>query len=186
MTRTSAFLMLALVCGCASSAAPPPDVAVVPTSDRIVTGSGDFMTIGGSAATVGISGDIQASPDDVFRAVQAVYADLKIPISDISPSDRVIGNQLFKTRRRVAGIPMQNYLNCGGSSGQPNAEMFDITMNIQSYVTVPKTGGSTLTTRLQAVGSDPNHGNDNQLRCASTGELEKRIAQMTREKAAAK
>jgi anti-sigma factor RsiW len=184
--RFACLAPVVLMCACASRGAPPPDVAVVSTSDRIVTGAGNFMTIGGSATTVGIAGDVPAPPDDVFRAVKAVYDELKIPIADVSTADRAIGNQLFKTRRRIGGVSMQTYLDCGGNSGQPNAETFDIVMNVLTYVTAGQVTGSTVTTRLQAVGSDPNHGKDNQLRCASTGELEKRIAQMTREKVAAK
>ena len=75
---------------------------------------------------------------------------------------------------------MQTYIDCGGQPGQPNAETFDIELTLLSYVTAASGGGSTLTSRVSAIGNDPNHGQGNQMRCSSTGELEARIAKMVK------
>jgi hypothetical protein len=183
MTRRLACVALAMACGCASQGSPSPDVSVEPMADRVQTGAGT-LTIGGSATTVGITADIDAPPDDVFRTLRSAYDDLKIPVSDLSAKDRMVGNQQFKTRRRIAGVPMQNYLECGGNPGQPNAETYDVAITVMSSVSVSRDGASTLTTRVQAIASDPGHGQVNQMRCSTTGELEARIAKMVREKVA--
>ncbi|HVT39532.1 MAG TPA: hypothetical protein VHE78_10835 [Gemmatimonadaceae bacterium] len=184
MIRGLACFTLATACACASQGSSSPDVSVVPMSDRIVSGGGSSLTIGSSATTVGIRTDLAATPDAAFRALQAVYDDLKIPIADLSPTDRVAGNQQFKARRRIVGVPMQSYFDCGGTPGQPNAETFDIVITVMSNVTAARNDASTLTTRATAIASDPGHGQGNQLRCSTTGELEARIAKLVREKLA--
>jgi hypothetical protein len=183
MSRHVAGFAVVAMCACASSAgSPSPDVSTVPVTDRITTSTGGAITIGGTATAVGIPGEVAAAPDAVFQALSAVYADLAIPATEVTPKDRAIGNLSFKARRRIGGVPMQRYFDCGGSGGQPNAETFNLVITINSYVTAGRDGGSVVTTRIQAVGSDPAHGDSNQLRCTSEGELELRIAQMSRER----
>jgi hypothetical protein len=181
MIRGPLCLAVLALCACASPGGPSPDVSVEPMADRVQSGAGT-LTIGGSATTVGMAVDIAAPPDDAFRALQSVYEDLKIPVADLSPKDRIVGNQQFKTRRRIAGVPMQTYLECGGNPGQPNAETYDVIITVLSNVSASKDGASSLTTRIQAIASDPGHGQVNQMRCSTTGELEARIAKLVREK----
>lgn len=162
---------------CAKSA-PAPDVSVAPVTDHIVFSSGSGISLDRSAETVGISAAIAAPADQVYAALVAVYRDLKVALTDANQAQRVLGNQALKIRRSLGGVPMQNYMDCGGQPGQPNAETFDLSLSLMSYVTAGTDGGSNLTTRLSGVGSDPNHGQGNQMRCSSTGELEARIAKM--------
>ena len=185
MIRALPCLALLAVCACASQGGSSPDVSVEPMADRIQTGAGT-LTIAGSATTVGITADIAASPDSAFRALQSAYEDLKIPIADLSAKDRVVGNQQFKARRRIGGVPMQTYLECGGNPGQPNAETYDVVITVLSNVSASRDGASTVTTRLQAIASDPGHGQVNQMRCSTTGQLEGRIAKLVQEKLAKK
>jgi len=169
-----------LAASACSRSAQPPDVSIAPVTDRVVTAGGGTLTLGRSSETVGISGDVSAPPDTVFRALLAVYAELGVKTTAVSSVQRAVGNQHLTIRRRLGGAPLQSYLECGGNPGEPNAETFDIVMNLMTFVTVSTSGGSTVTTRIQALGSDPKHGQGNQLRCSTTGELELRIVKMVR------
>ncbi len=73
-----------------------------------------------------------------------------VPLTVLDPVGRSIGNQSFRARRRLAGVPMQTYLDCGGSSGQPNAETYDISLSLLSYVAVDGKN-VTLVTRIFRV-----------------------------------
>lgn len=181
MNRRLVGLSVFAVCAC-SKAGPQPEVTVSPSTRRVVTAGGSTITIGGANETIGISTEISAAPDTVFKALLAVYGDLNVATPDVSSAQRAVGNQRLQIRRRLGGVPLQTYLDCGGNPGQPNAETFDIVMTLMSLVTPGRAGGSTVTTSVQAVGSDPTHGAGNQLRCSSTSELEGRIAKMVRAK----
>jgi hypothetical protein len=177
---------LAVSFACAKGT-PGPDVSAAPATTHVTFGTvtsgnayGSGMALDRSAETVGVSAAIAAPAEQVYAALVAVYRDIKVPLTDANASQHVLGNQTLKIRRSIGGVPMQNYIDCGGQPGQPNAETFDLNLNLMSFVTAGTDGGSTLTTRLSGVGSDPNHGQGNQMQCSSTGELEARIAKMVK------
>lgn len=171
-----------LLAACASSG-PAPDVSVTPVSARVVTTAGSgVVDLSRSAETIAVPVAIGANPDTVFVAMLAAYRELGVPTPLLDPARRLAGNELFRVRRRVGGQPMQGYLECGGNASQPNAETYDIEMSLVSYVTPAAGGTSTITTTMTAVGNDPMFGKDRQMRCASTGELERRIVRMVRDR----
>jgi hypothetical protein len=166
---------------------PGPDVSAAPVTTHVTFGSvtsgnaySSGMSLDRTAETVGVSAAIAAPVDQVFAALVVVYRELKVPLMDANQAQRMLGNQSLKSRRSIGGVPMQNYMDCGGQPGQPNEETFDLSLSLMSYVTAGSDGGSTLTTRFSGFGSDPNHGQGNQMHCSSTGELEARIAKMVK------
>ncbi|HVZ48935.1 MAG TPA: hypothetical protein VG916_09140 [Gemmatimonadaceae bacterium] len=179
LTRVVCCMLLG---ACASSQTAGP-VSVTPVSGHIETSTGaGVVNLARSVETVGVSDRIIAPPDSVFQALLAVYHDLNIPASRTDQGGRVVANDLFKARRKLGGAPMQGYVDCGGSAGQPNAETFDMELGIVSTVTAAPNGGALVTSTLTASGHDPMFGRDRQMRCVSTGEFERRIAAMVRTK----
>jgi hypothetical protein len=179
MNSRSILLAAALVAACASSQSSPP-VEISAASQRISTPQGTGTTIGGPVASqVAIASRFTSSPDSVFAALQSVYKELAVPLTIVDPMGRQIGNQTFRTRRRLGGSPMQNYIDCGGSGGQPNAETYDISLSLLSYVTVNGKEIS-LVTRISATANDATIGRGNAVNCSTTGTLEQRIETMTR------
>ncbi len=172
----------ALLAACASNS-PTPDVSVTPVSARVVTSTGSgVVDLSRSAETIGVPIAVSANPDTVYVALVAVYRELGVPTPLLEPAHRVAGNEMLRVRRRIGGAPMQSYVDCGGTPGQPNAETYDMEIGLVSYVTPVTGGNSTITTTLSAAGNDPMLGKDRQMRCASTGELERRIVRMVRER----
>jgi hypothetical protein len=177
-------LLLALG-ACASSQTPSSSVPdmVAPTTQRIVNPVASSQTIGGmTVASSGIGVEVAAAPDAVFAALQAVYKDLGITVTDLDATSRSIGNQSFRTRRKLGGVPMQTVLDCGNGSGGPNAETYDISVNLISYVQAKGASASTLVTRLSGVGNDPAFGRGNGVQCNTLGEFEKKIEAAVRAK----
>jgi|SRR5579862_954907 len=172
---------LVALAGCAKSG-PGPDVSVAPVTDRIAFGGvyASGISLDRTAETVGVSAAAAFPADRVYQALVAAYKELQVPLTDANPTQHVLGNQSLKIRRRLGGVAMQTYIDCGGQPGQPNAETFDLELNLISFVTAGSDGASTFTTRLTGLGSDPNHGQGNQMHCSSTGELEMRIQKMVK------
>lgn len=174
-------LCCALLAACATGNSAP-DVSVTPVSARVVTSTGSgVVDLSRSTATVAVPVAVNASPDSVFLALLAVYKELGVTTSLLDGARRTAGNEFLKARRRFAEAPMASYFDCGASMGQPNAETYDMEIGIVSSVSPAAGGSSTITTTLSAAGNNPTLGRDRQLRCASTGELEKRIVRTVRE-----
>lgn len=133
-----------------------------------------------------MSTTIPAPPDSVYAALLPVYRDLGIQVKRADPAGRLVANDLFKARRKLAGTAMQRYMDCGGEVSQPNAELFDMELGIVTVVYAAVNGGSVVTSTLTGSGSDPMFGRDRQMQCVSTGEFERRIATAVRAKVAPK
>jgi hypothetical protein len=59
--------------------------------------------------------------------------------------------------------------------GTPNAETWDIHMNLLSYVQPGPDGGAQIFTRIQALGNPIDGSNRDLTPCSTKGELEKKI-----------
>lgn len=123
---------------------------------------------------------VAAAPEQAFQALSAAYAALNIPVTDVNQQARTIGNSAFRTRRRIGDVPTLRALDCGGDSGMPNAETYQLTLTIQSKVVPSDAGGSVILTTLEGTGRNPTTSASNDVRCASLGALEKRIGELVK------
>jgi hypothetical protein len=140
----------------------------------LVGGTGIALVNNASASSSTISGSV----DITWSALQSVYASLEIPLSMRDNEKKTLGNSAYRTRRRVGAVPMIRAFDCGGESGMPNAETYDITMEITSLVTPAPDGRARLQTLVQASARRPSGGNVSEVRCTSLGGLESKIAEM--------
>lgn len=183
--RHRSVLLLAVALGaCASSQSAPgsqPPVEVGATTQRIQSAMDNTKILGGVVANqVAVGVSVAAPANDVWTALQAVYAELKVPEGTLETASRSIGNQQFRVRRKFAGESMVKWVDCGNGSGGPNAETYDIQLSLISYVTVVSATQSNLTTRVSGQGSDPAFGRGNSVVCNTQGELEKQIEKMVK------
>lgn len=123
---------------------------------------------------------VTAPPDRTFQALSAAYATLNIPATDIDQRARTIANSAFRVRRRVGDVPTMRALDCGGDSGMPNAETYQLTLTIQSRVIASDAGGSVILTTLEGTGRNPTTSASSDVRCVSLGALEKRIGELVK------
>ena len=172
-------LLLAFAGACATTSSGKP-VATETTSSSattaLVVGSSSMgtMNIGTTNTYTAVSVDVPISPDSAFQVLSRAYTMLEIPVAPVS-TKRAVGNDEIKIRRRIAGMPMQNVLDCGDKMGLPNAETWDIHMNLLSYVQANPAGGSQIFTRIQAMGNPTDLSNRDLTPCSTKGELEKKI-----------
>ena len=152
------------------------DVSTSPAPQQITTSSGQSIRFNTTATVVAVSEAVGVGADSAFNLLLKVYAELQIPTTSVDGRQRRLGNPSMKIRRRLGGVTLVKYLECGNKDGVPNAETYDIVLNIASSVTVVAEGRATVSTRVGGVASHPIFGASNQMICSTTGELEKRIA----------
>ena len=184
------FLALCTAVACAACAgatggAPasePVPTTMTPTTQRVVVAGGQTLNINTIDVNQGSSTLVLGTLDSTWAALKAAYADLGIPVTTLSDATHLIGNEGYKVRRRIGKIPMQNILDCGGAQGMPNAETYDIYLVISSYLTTNPKAGFNLVTRIDASAKSPNYNREQNVKCASQGELEKQIGDLVRKK----
>jgi hypothetical protein len=169
-----ALLAFTTACASASSGAPPSETTATPATTQLVMGGGATRNLTTTNTYTAVSVSVPISPDSAYQVISRVYAMLEIPVAPVDVK-RAVGNDEIKVRRRIAGIAMQNVLDCGDKMGLPNAETWDIHMNLLSYVEAAPNGGSNVFTRIQALGNPIDGSSRDLTPCSTKGELEKKI-----------
>jgi hypothetical protein len=183
MRHVSTIALLAFAAACASngksggsetSVSPSTTSLVSPTSSSM----GSTMNITTSNEVTAIATPVPVSQDSAYQLLIRAYTVLAIPVVPVDQK-RAIGNSVLQVRRRLAGMPMQKIIDCGDKMGLPNAETWDIHMNILSYVKPGATDGTAqILTRIQALGNPADLSNRDLSPCATTGDLEKKISDL--------
>ena len=130
---------------------------------------------------------IQAPVERVWAVLPAVYEQLQIPVGTIDPSARVIGNRKLQSKSgRIAGQRASSYLSCGSTAiGGPVADSYQVNGSLITSLQPGQAGSTQVQTSLEAsatqrgVSSAP-------VRCATTGQLEQRIATLIQQQLAAR
>ena len=172
---------LAGVAGCASSGnSSTTTVGVTQATQQVTLSTGQNVRINTTTTTVALSENVPVGPDSAYKVLVKVYTDLAVAATTLDSRQRIVGNPSLKVRRRIGGVTLVKYLDCGYKDGAPNAETYDIVLNLMSSVSGQTPTSATVSTRIEGVATHPVFGS--QTVCTTTGELEKRIAQMVRER----
>ena len=175
-------LLPALVSACSSAGSHPPDVASTPMATQIGLSSGGSVPLRQTVERVALSTDLQLRPDSVFGLLRGAYLGLGLaPESDRKAMTVVVSSA--RIRRHLAGVPLQQYLDCGSKDNLPNAETYQIELTLISQVSMLTDSTSRISTRVDAIASNPLHGADNRTQCTTLGALEKRIGDAVRKQA---
>ena len=129
---------------------------------------------------------INAPVEQAWAALQEAYATLTIPVTELNQQSRTIGNAAYRIRRRIGDVPTMRALDCGGDSGMPNAETYQLVLTVKSRIIPNDAGGSVVQTTLEGTGKNATTAASSDVRCSSMGALEKRIADLVKAKVAAK
>jgi hypothetical protein len=184
----SAAALLVGVSGCASTSASKTgdfggssvQTAVIQNAQGAARGLNMVSTTEVNSAL------INAPVEKAWAALQEVYATLNIPVTDVNQQARTIGNSAYRVRRRIGDVPTMRALDCGGDSGMPNAETYQLLLTVKSRIIPSDAGGSVVQTTLEGTGKNATTAASSDVRCSSMGALEKRIADLVKAKVAAK
>ena len=160
----------------ASAPAVPDRVVLVDERGRV------YRSAGGGAAAA--EQEVPATTQQAVQALVGVYESLGVSVNVLDWTTGRVGVKRFAAPRRLGDRAMSSYMDCGVTSvGQPRANSYAVTLNMESVVQPGTTGKVVITTlasgtaRQLGVSSDP-------LGCTTTGQLEKRVNVLAAERLA--
>jgi hypothetical protein len=159
--------------GCASSVAGSVGRTSVETT-RVATTTGTTSVTMTSTVTPGLV-NLEFPIEHVWRVLPVAYDSIGIPIGKIDTLSHVVGNDGYKLRRKLGGVPLTRYLDCGQAQGFKSAETYEINLSVLTQLKSAGTSRTTAATVVQASAKPVNFAGEFSA-CSSTGELEKRVA----------
>ena len=173
MRRLTLLTAVALsLSACASSSSTS---TARPATQTISGGAAGSMTIATTTSSDVVH--LAFTPDAVWRIMPSVYDSLGVTVSTMDQARKTIGNANFKVRQKLGKKPLSLYLDCGASQIGPNADSYDVVLNVMSTVSAEGAQGAVLTTIVEAQ-SKPVTYNQAYSRCSSKGGIEKRISDL--------
>lgn len=178
--RVLPFAFCAFVAGCASSGAGTPVDQTRPQMETI-----QVMTANGVAMPMAMVHDessygaaVPLPLNQAFLALRVVYDSLGIPVTTLDPTRHSIGNNSFRIRHLLAKVPLSRYINCGTTQGGPSADSYEIILSVTTTVT-QKGDSALVMSRVDGQGRPQSVAGD-YVHCATTAQLETKIASMVR------
>jgi hypothetical protein len=174
-----------IIAACSSAAKQAPiDVSSQTVRTTVVTGVGDARKVDATPENAARSMMLPVGPDAVWRVLPDVYTELGITVDFVTQRERRLGTEQLVVRRRMGGVPLTKYLDCGVSGsggGTPNAETYEITLSVASQVTSRQAGSSIVTTWVSGLGKSVTFSGQ-VAACTTTGQLERTIEAKVRER----
>lgn len=169
------FVLLALA-GCASRSTST-DLTRARTERPLIV---DDALITTTNETRGIGGTVDAPPEKVWRALTAAYVELGIETRTYDPASGQIGNLNVRLIRRLNGVPLSTYFDCGTGFSGANADDHRLRVNVISYMRAQDTGRMLVETQVQAFATNVEGTSRHEFACTSKGALEGRILEFVR------
>jgi hypothetical protein len=175
-----------LLAGCGPAASNGRTVTVessVPVSTRVSTQGGDFDI--STNNEIRVSSQTVALPlEAAWGALPDVYRALGIRGEVLDTDPRLFGVRSQTESGRLAGVRLSTYFDCGsGGGGLPVANTYRVEFAAVSHVRAVGDRSEVSTTVSAEATSQTVSGPS--TRCRTTGELEKRIAALLAQRAAA-
>ena len=177
----AAVLALGACTGPRTSILPPPETTreVVQISTRRGTTELELINERRTRAYPVVSG-----AEAVLSALPGVYTALAIDGAGVlNPTERVFGRESLRLYRRLGERQLSRIINCG-SSLSGDADSYEVTLTVMTTVTPVQGAGSVLRSWVEGQGR-PAGMSSTPVRCVSTGLIEREIARMVSEHAAA-
>lgn len=170
--RTLVAVSLVGAIGCASgSGAAPMSSSGQAQQSLSVVGSSSSMSI--NPATGPNINNLDFAPDRIWRVLPAAFDSIGVPVTQIDPVQRVMGNPGFKIRQRIGTVALSRYVDCGTTQIGPNADSYDVYLTVLVQVR-PSGTGSVITTNFESAARPITFAQD-YSRCTSRGSLEAKL-----------
>ncbi|HEX5832112.1 MAG TPA: hypothetical protein VFY16_14110 [Gemmatimonadaceae bacterium] len=177
MRRLARPLVLLALAGCASSSSST-DLTRARTERPLIV---DDVLITTTNETRGVGGTVDAPPDKVWRALTAAYVGLGLETRTYDPASGQIGNINVRLIRRLNGVPLSTYFDCGTGFSGPNADDHRLRVNVISYLRAQGPSRTLVETQVQAFATNVEGTSRHEFACTSKGALEARILEFVTE-----
>lgn len=166
-------VLLSIASGCASAHEPntrPPSETV-----RVVDGMGRVTEIPMDATSASSGIELDVPVERAWKGVVEAYPALGIPLTEIDPRSHMVGNREMRLRGRLGDTRLSSYLQCGRTQGGASANTYEVHLSVRTRLEPAGPGATTVRTQLDAT-ARPSTFAGHDVRCSSTGRLERRIA----------
>ena len=179
MRRASPYAALstALLAACASASknAPPEQVSMAPSNTRIET-PGATYELRNVTSDRAEAITVKVKPEVAWTKMTAVYAEVGLPVNMYVDATRQIGARGVRARGRLGNVRLAQLVSCGTDvTGEDKASSYEITFDVASAIGAAPDGNTHVLTMVTASGR-PMATSGDPVRCTTTGQLEKRIA----------
>lgn len=182
MTRSlSAAVLMLLLAACS---AREPELGSTAGREETVTITGADGTVAGEMRLTRENyvarNSVNATPAEVFAVLPAAFQSVGLPAPEIDPQQGIAVVQPFTVTRRIGDARMSTLLDCGRGPAGLYADSYRIHLSVVTQVTADGASGSSILTRLEAIGQNTG-GTSGNARCSTSGQLEASIVDAIRE-----
>jgi hypothetical protein len=166
-------VLLCLACAAKSDSTPRSDIQ----QERIdVSGAIVRLDVDRSYS----NNRIPVSRERSWGVIAEVFDSLKIPMEFADHSAFRAGNQKFIMPRQVGGQPKSAYLRCGNGPSGPLADSHRVTMSLITELRALSSDSTGVYTQIIASARPTEGTSGEPVVCASSGALEKTVADLVR------
>lgn len=167
--------LLALA-ACATQPGAAPSTRSSPAGPASVVQAGTDIIINVSTERPASRHLVPAPPERVWSLLPGVYEQLGIPVLTVDPPGLTLGNTRFTFVRRLGDQPGSTFLSCGHTStGREIADSYRVQLSVRTTL-APAEGGTEARTMVEATARSTQGTSGDPVPCATTGQLETRIA----------
>jgi hypothetical protein len=175
--------LVAALAACKSGGSRTPDLATRGAPPELaITGASER---GGSAISYRLDNNdggttrlIRATPAETWKTVLVTYNDLGLPITAVDADKRRVSSSQARTPRTLGRKPLRDYLDCGSGIAGPRVDSYDVAYTLVTAVLAAGADSTAVHTTLVASASSRGGTSSAPVACSTTGQLEKRIAQL--------
>lgn len=184
LTLTAALLTAA----CASASPRTPLQAPPAALPQVITSEPDGgVRIITSATGQPIGRSYAVPPEQLWPVAIDTYARVGLRVDGSDATRRMVQTRALQLRRKLNGVPLSRYFDCGTEMTGPIADSWRLTLNASMSVSPGMSPDSSHVTTIVTVLARPFEGNSaTSAACSSTGRLETLLANSIAEAMAAK
>lgn len=174
--RFAALVMLVAVSACAGQtlepAGAPRQAPVAVTTDD----GSDSFSVRITREEFVARTDLEVPVERVFAALSEAYQRVGLPAPELDPRSYLVAVNDVRASRRLGGVPLSHYLECGSSVTGAYADTHRVRLFVNTALEAAGPETTIVRTRVEATAA-PTAGGGGTRTCTSMGALELQIAQ---------
>jgi len=179
--------LAALIVVTAACASAGGGASTIPQEQKVVVRSSQSTFGADTRRETDVSSDsIAVSAKRLFDVLPGVFASLNMKTASAEAGSLNVLSENTLFRRTFDGERLSHFLTCGSSAAGDNADLYFVSLRVQSWAERSGENGAVLHTAVRASARPADNGASNAVPCTSTGRIEKRIRQLATLNALAK
>lgn len=172
-------LAATLLVGCASSGAPAS--GTLSGMRSIETGESMGARLGSLPEFKSAhKSNVPVPINTAWARLGAAYEKMGIGLTTRDTASHTLGNEGMRRTHTLGGERLSDFLDCGtGTGGGPNADLYAVTLSVVTQLQPVNESSTQVATMVQATAAPLTFGSP-PVACATTGNLEERLASLVR------